>query len=710
MNNMNFRSMCTLPSQKVSKAEILLYVIVAYSFGILFRLYLAYDVTQHHPEYFFHGNIIPIWTSDAGLYGYYAKQLILGKTLPYDDVHMLGYILYWIHQLTGLNIDKVVFYAPAILAPAIVIPIILITALYKYAYVGFFSALFAVIGFNYYFRTHLGYTDTDLLIYTLTLFLIYNLIAIIETKHLRFILLGIITIILISYSYHSWKPLVFGLILSYFIYIIIFDRHPYQYYLALLLFTITIVPLLFIQKIFILLVVLLVYFYISKNKISWLTYPYPFYLSLSILFSALLLLGIKKDFYLRVIQYIQKPENFHVIDQAGNSFQFSGMLQDILEARRLPFWDSLDYIAGSPFILFFSILGVFIFIVNHRSALLLLPLLLLGLFSSILGLRFTTFAVPIVFLGTIYFIFLLTSKLNDRKINPYIITIIRYTILSFLMFFTISKTLSYHQVIAPKYTSDQAEALYNLSLRASPNDYIITLWDNGWPLWYASGLKTLTHNGKHGPDSFIISTILTSNNSNLSANMSRYFLEKYNPFYETGSIFNRLRKRQDMKVLLQNLSQPNAKLPKKTFDIYFYLNDQTLLKMPTIKKYANISDQETLSFSFLLKNAYETKNIIKGQHFAVNSKTGILFYNKDQHANISNLIIADGRSYRYQKYPKYAYANLNVIVYKNRYMFVMNNDFVRSFAVRNFLLNKYDKNLFELISVTENSKILKLKR
>jgi hypothetical protein len=192
--------------------------------------------------------------------------------------------------------------------------------------------------------------------------------------------------------------------------------------------------------------------------------------------------------------------------------------------------------------------------------------------------------------------------------------------------------------------------------------------------------------------------------------MSRFFLEKYDHFYDKGSVFRRLSKEQNMTKLFQILKKPNIKLPEKTFDIYYYLNDQTILKLPTIKKYAQIPKEKVLTFTFLSQAAYQVKNKIIGSNFTVDTKNGLILFNKDKQVKIGNLIMANGTTYKYKKFSYYPDPDLNVIIYKNRYIFIMNNQFVRSFAIRNFLLNKYDKNLFELISVTENSKILKLKQ
>ena len=50
------------------------YIIIAYLFSISIRFFLYYQAADNS-DYFYNGNIIPLWTADAGLYGYYANQL-----------------------------------------------------------------------------------------------------------------------------------------------------------------------------------------------------------------------------------------------------------------------------------------------------------------------------------------------------------------------------------------------------------------------------------------------------------------------------------------------------------------------------------------------------------------------------------------------------------------------------------------------------------
>ncbi len=696
-----------IPPQNSSFFSVFLYIVIAYTFGVLFRLTLAYTAS-HHPEFYYSGRILPLWTPDAGLYGHYAKVLLSGGHLPYDNVHMMGHLLYAFSSVSGLHIDTVMFYTPALLAPLVVIPIILIMSQFQLVRLGFFAALIASIGFNFYYRTHLGYTDTDLLIYFFVLFIIYSMIAVARHNNFHYGLIGAFSILLLGSWYHSYKVLVASLLLFYFVYILLFDRKQSDQYGALLLFAAALVPESCMAKYAAIVLAVAMFSWIKYAKASWLNYR-SFLLFSAFAAVAAVFTGIGKRYYVRIIEYFDKEQIYQFTDQAGTLFEFSGMLGDILEAKALPIRVAVEFMAGSPYLFILAVIGLGMLAIRFRSALLLFPLLFLGLASTQMGLRFTSFAIAMVAIGIVYFI-AVTAHAFQEKTNKFFGQALFYAILLFSLGYTASESIAFNGSVVPKYTADQAEAMQSLSSFASDNDYVISFWDNGWPLWYTTGLKTLTHNGKHSYDSFLIAQILMSSNAHYSANMSRYFLEKYDPWYEKGSIFRRLSKTEDMKKLLLGLKEPDVSLPEKTFDIYYYLDDKTILKLPLIRKYAHstMEPDEKLIYTFVAKPPKDGERYLYGVDFNIDLQAGTIVTSEGSIAVIGNLIVSNGEKFRYKQFNKGA--NLNVILYKNRYIFAVSDDFLRSFAVSAYLLNLYDKNLFEMVSITENSKILKLKK
>jgi len=229
-----------LPSSPTKPSIVFLYILLAYAFGVGIRFLLAIEAYKH-PEFLINNDVIPLWTADAGLYGYYAKTILAGIPLPLNSEHMLGHLVALCVKITGSNIDRVMFYAPAFFAPLIVVPIVLIMDVYQQTRIGFLAALIATIGFNYYYRTHLGYVDTDILIYTLMLLTFFSIIASLELKNINYAVIGFFSTIFLIEWYHSAKPLIFGFLALYVLLIAIYDRKKIENYFILMILAVSLV-------------------------------------------------------------------------------------------------------------------------------------------------------------------------------------------------------------------------------------------------------------------------------------------------------------------------------------------------------------------------------------------------------------------------------------------------------------------------------------
>ena len=232
----------TPEENRTKTITIVISIIAAYIFSFLSRLTLLSEAMKH-PEYVFNGKIIPIWTADAGYVGAHAKRLLAGEYVPFDNEHMAGHLIAWMSSLSGLPVDTVMFYAPALLASLIVVPVVLIMALYRLTLTGMLAAMFASIGFNYYFRTHLGYADTDMLNFFFVFMLLYSMIAVAEKRSFAYGWIGFAAVMFLSLWYHSYQPLIVGILPFYVGYILVFDRKNIAHYFALVLFVIAFLPL-----------------------------------------------------------------------------------------------------------------------------------------------------------------------------------------------------------------------------------------------------------------------------------------------------------------------------------------------------------------------------------------------------------------------------------------------------------------------------------
>ena len=175
------KELLNLDENRVNSKLIVIYISIAYIFSLVVRFFLYYQASEN-PNYFYNGNIIPLWTADAGLYGYYANQILDGVSYPFVAEYMPGYLLSWIVDLTGMNLDRVIFFTPAFLSSLVVVPMILISNYYRLAKLGLYGALIGSSMSSYYYRTHLGYYDTDILNAFFPLLSIYFLIRFEDNK------------------------------------------------------------------------------------------------------------------------------------------------------------------------------------------------------------------------------------------------------------------------------------------------------------------------------------------------------------------------------------------------------------------------------------------------------------------------------------------------------------------------------------------------
>ena len=154
--------MLKLSEEHLSTKKLLFYIISSYLFAVAIRSLLYFQVADID-NYWFEGHIIPIWTPDAGLYGYYANLILAGNDYPFISKLMPSHLIAMLVNLTGISIDTLMFWLPAFLSSIIVIPIIMIAHAFHLGTLGFMAALIGSISANYYTRSYLGCMDTDTL-------------------------------------------------------------------------------------------------------------------------------------------------------------------------------------------------------------------------------------------------------------------------------------------------------------------------------------------------------------------------------------------------------------------------------------------------------------------------------------------------------------------------------------------------------------------
>ncbi|MEA3521907.1 MAG: STT3 domain-containing protein [Campylobacterota bacterium] len=650
-----------LEPQENSSLRMILLICLAYLFGVLIRFILYYQVAPIE-SFWLDGSPLPIYSPDAGLYGYYAKQLLAGASYPMDAEHMPGYLIYWIVGIFSMNIDWVMFLLPAFLAPLIVIPIILIGYSYHQTTLGFFAALIGVIGINFYTRSYIGYMDTD----TLNLFFPYMAIAsfmmALSRRNLLWGILGIFSLVAFYFWYHSSIVIIAAI-------------------LAMLLI---VTPLTLRSKrmgILSLILIIVGLFFVSPEKITQ-----------------------------RASAYFETTPTI-TLKTKNQDYNFVNTLESVAEAQQVSVFSAHEqYIGTTPYVILASI-GFILLSLMQPLFLMALPMIILAYSSSYTGMRFTMFATPIFALGFVGLSFIIAHNLSHYKKT------LRYSSIAFslvIIFLMIANIVRVNPSFTPSYfLQNDVKALSDFAKQSKQKDLLISWWDYGWPLWYYTGRNnTLVDNGRHGADTHLIAKILLSKDNVFIANTLAYFANKQEG---NSPILPRLIHKEDIQKRFNTLQTETHKR-KKDRDIYILLHRDMLLTFATFENFAHIdinngnktADNSQFYISTLLRPYSKKERIIKGDTFNFDLANGMIKGHDGASTQIQGVIIVDkGKITAAKRYnPR---SPMSLIIYNKTKAIYLDHKALNSFLIKALLFDQYDTARFEKVTETSTFKILKLK-
>ncbi len=668
----NLKQFLKIEDNRFNIKELFIYMLLAYLFSLFIKLFLYYQI-YNNSSYFYNNSIIPLWTPDSGLYGFYANQLLSGISYPFISEYMPGYLIYLIVKLTGFSVNSVIFFAPIFFSSLIVIPTILIANSYRLAKIGFYSTLFGSIMTSYYYRTHLGYYDTDMLNVVIPLFAIYFLIQLVISKKIIYGLFAIISLIFFHLWYHSSTTIILSIFVTFFIYLLIFERKTkyYRYYIF------------------------------------------------SFIFASFFMLFITdtSKYFNRANEYIDKQSIIEVPSKNG-VIKLRGDLEIVSEAKGISFPVFAHRVSGNIFFIILAFIGYIALLLRYRSFSLTLPLVILSFISMSAGLRFTIYGVPIFAFSLLYGIELILRNIFIKfgKSSKNISNIFIKLFLLFLIFSAIINVINYNKKLSPFYFSstEDMEALNKLKKSSKPNDFIIATWEYGWPLWYYSNINTIVDNGKHAEDNFIVSKILLSDSQQFVRNASLFFVNRYKnsssskivlPFFHNYSL-----------DYFKELEKSNFIPPKSNKNIYILLHRGMLDTYEAIEEASNLNLKTGKKFPsnlynriFLSKEYNKTNKILKTRtQLSIDIEHGrILSTNPSENANVREITIAKNSKIEFSK--SYNSPNNIYIVIDKKKVFITNKKLYNSFLIQALIFNNYNKDYFSKVVQTKNFLILKVK-
>jgi len=701
-------------------ATILLLLIIAYVFSVVIRMYWPIHFSDNMSMYYT-GELM-INTNDGYFFSSAARDIIEGITRldaqrasAYGVSEGLVLLTVYVTKFTPFSIETVVLYLPAFISSLIVVPIILVGRMLGHTGLGFLAALLGSITWSYYNRTMVGYYDTDMFSVLLQFTIFYGFLSVIYKKNIASILFTSFFITIYPYFYSQGLSIVFVvfmftvtyLTLEYKGFVKIVETNKFQkdakmYFSSIILLSISLMISLPTDIRIALFVVVFVILSFSKIQSRYLLY-----FSLLAFFSFLVFGNIFENFYFRIMQYLDKGT-----EEVG--LRFYQVVQTVREAGSIPMTTVAHRITGSDIGLLLSLIGYVLLVIRHKPFIIALPLIGVGLFSYVGGLRFTVYAVPIAALSAVYLFYKIAALFKDEKLKYGFIILATAA----MIYPNIQHVMNYK--VPTVLNVPEVDDLVKLNKIASNKDYTLTWWDYGYPIWYYSDTNTLIDGGKHTKDNFIISTIMQTSSPELAANLSRLAIETYveNNYTMVAKTLFEDKNDTNPETLLSELENDTYILPKKTRNIYLYFPFKMLHIFPTVITFGNLdllTGKKKRNVVFYPTTASSNKNGVLGFQNGIifDTKKGIAQLGKNK-VNIKYFVVTqDQQSGETQVQSQIFHQDGKyVVVYMKSFgkFIVMDIETFHSMYVQMYILGKYDKTLFERVVSSPYSKIYKLKK
>ena len=694
---------------KFTNMQIAGLMLLAYLFSFTIRLIWVWQF-KDNPSFYWNEELM-INTND-GYFWASGVQKALYDIHQYNpripDIWGYGTVFFTtlLAKITPFSLETIILYMPSIISSLVVIPIILIAKLYNKVLWGFFAALLGSITWSYYNRTMVGYYDTDMFSAMAPMFILYFLIKSTIDFRLKTALYASIAIAIYPFLYDSGLSIIYAIGIIYAIYMVIHHSKEDNTYLSLILIFVSLLPFhlphpySYIVKIAVLIAL---YFALQKVKLEQ--------KQLMFITAGLFLLFLIFGNVFGLI--LTKVTNYMATGTKSEGLHFYSVAQTVREAGKIPFETFANRTSGSVLGVIIALIGYIILVIKHRAFILALPLIGIGIFSLWGGLRFTVYAVPVAAMSAVYLFWILADKfVNDRKAQIAFVAILT----AGMIYPNITHIIGYR--VPTVFNKAEVEDLDKLNKIASSRDYTLTWWDYGYPIWFYSDTNTLIDGGKHHNDNFIISKILFSTSPEQVANLSRLAVETYvdsNYSVVANKLFTT---KKNPKILLNDLKKSDFKLPPKTRDIYLYMPYRMMNIFPTIGVFGNLdlmTGRKERQIIFYPTRAVQQRgsHIIFANGIIFDLNSGVLKMGKRM-AKVYKFDIVEyrpnGKSI-VQSEVKNLDGQFSIVYLKSYGKFIiMDRTTYHSAYVQMFMLEKYDKNLFELVVGSPYSKIFKIKK
>ena len=490
---------------------LLLLMILAYLFSMGVRLYWPIFFADNAAM--FHAGQMMINTNDGYFFATGARDIIDGivaadsqRASAFGVSQGLVMLTVYATKLSPFSLETVILYLPAVVSSLIVIPIILTGRLMGHTLLGFLSALLGSIAWSYYNRTMVGYYDTDMFSVFLQFTIFYSLLYIVYKKEVKGIILAAFLMFIYPYFYPQGMTIIYAMFIIFSLYLLAeykrfivtdetrdFKENSFSLYGSVILLSIPLMLSVPVEGRIILFVIAFVLLFKMQLKESQLLY------TALIFFIAFLFFGnVFNVILVKLLSYLDRG-----VEAEG--LHFYQVVQTVREAGAIPFETMANRMSGSQIGVIVSLVGYLVLVIRHKPFVIALPLIGVGVLSLWAGLRFTVYAVPVAAISAIYLFHVITTTISNKK-SIYVVAMSLLT--ASMLYPNITHIIGYK--VPSVLNKTEVNDLVKLDEMSSMEDYTLSWWDYGYPIWYYSNTNTLIDGGKHTNDNFIISKIMQS--------------------------------------------------------------------------------------------------------------------------------------------------------------------------------------------------------
>ncbi len=709
-------------NREYSRMDILLIMTLVYIFGVACRFFWIYWASGIE-QFSFDGELI-MTTNDAFANAEGARDMIAGFHQP-GDLSPYGASIpttaFLLSKILPVSLNSITIYMSVFLAPLVAVPIILIAREYKILGAGIIAALLACVLPGYYIRTLGGYFDSDMLNIVLPMLAIWALIRLAQNGSQRNLILPAVFMALYDWWYPSSYSLNLAITIMFLFYALIFDRRNEINYKAVILMAVTVINFdvyykdIIVNYILLLKIILIVSLYYLMVKIPSSQSKKILWILGALIIALYIAFGGLNPVFIHIEAYIRKD-----VGQAFGTFNFYGVRKTVNEVANADFMKFVHYCSGNIFIFICAIAGLAFMFIKFRSFILSLPMIALGFLALFGGVRFAMYMTPMIAFGFAYFVYF---TLNYFEIRAWL----KNSMLIVLTCLALLPSLDYIYKfrVAPVLMKDAVAPLAELKNKADREDYVLSWWDYGYLIRYYSDVKVVADPGDRQIGIYSFLAAFSINKDQISsANMARLNVEYIERNYsENNSSLLQMQKdynEPDINKFLKSLGDKNFKLPQKTKEVYYYFVPHMMDILPNILKISNIDIAtgeefwEPLAYvGYDIKIGEDGVSIIVGSECTLPSADPEYLIHDGKKMPINSYYQVGEVDGKLVKLSKQVDKNSKLyVIFLPDYqrILVLDETVFNSTFIQLFVLENYDKELFEPVYLSNSARIYKLLR